>query len=110
MVTYVKGFKNASVDVEVTLVDLTSTEEEKKRLLSVYIQKIVTEELYLNVELEREAIVEDLVMEIDGYAEPAWKIPIDTEIPVGQTVKVLGKSTLSGTPGAVTGYIEYEII
>lgn len=110
MVRYVEGFKNIAVDAEVELIDLASTEEEKKRLITIYIQKIVTEELYLNIVLERESIIKDLVLEIDAYAEPAWKVDINQEIPSGQTLKILGKSTNSGTPGAVTGYIEYEII
>lgn len=110
MVRYVEGFKNIAVDAEVELIDLASTEEEKKRLIAVYIQKIVTEELYLYIALERESIIKDLVLEIDAYVEPVWKVDIDQEIPVGQTLKVLGKSTNSGTSGEITGYIEYEII
>lgn len=110
MAIYTEGFFEKSCDAETKLVDLVSTEEEKKKVLSVFISAVTTEEVYLNVTLERESLIDRMPMPIDAFSEPVWEISVDVEIPVGQTLKVLGLSTNAGTAGIVSGYIQYEII
>ena len=109
MVTYTEGFDHASTDTGYTLITITSTEEEKKKVRAVVIAIIAAQSVLLGVTLEREDISKDIPFETLIHRTPFAKIPINLEIPVGQTLKVIAKPQVAGSQGTVTGWVEYEI-
>jgi len=109
MVVYSKGFLVSSSDEGATLFTLTSTDEERKKALRI-IYYDVTDEVDLDVNLEREKIVDGIPIEVIADAMPERVITLDVEIPVGQTLLGLLKSHGAGAPGILSGFLEYEIL
>ena len=105
---YYKGFDhtNASDDEE-TVVKLTSTAEEKKKIVAVGIVYDSNDGI-LKAYVEREAIVEDLPTG-DITEKQLTEIPVGIDLPEGQTFKVTLKNKVAGTNATIRGYIKYEI-
>jgi len=102
---------------EVTKTFLTSTEEEPKRILNLYIFESTStrqNDAVVRVYIERERIVDiPIRMFLDQstnqlYPNSAGKIEIGVELPIGQSLIV---GHISGaTPSNVTFVAEYEIV
>ncbi len=111
MVIYNKGINNGtSSDDGNTVLQITSTEEEKKKVRRLVITDVNTNPVILDVWLERERIVENLPLEVANDIAPERVIDLDIEIPVGQTLKFVLKPQTSGNQGCVSGWVEYEIV
>lgn len=89
---------------------VTSTESEKKRVKSVHIIG-QTNLGKLKPFIERESLIEG-----DGYIktgvatlENELIVPVDAELPIGQTFELTLQNVASGFNAALVGYIEYEI-
>lgn len=108
---YNKGINNgASSDNGNTVLEITSTEEEKKKVRRLIITDVNTNPVILDVWLERERICESIPLEVANDIAPERVIDLDIEIPVGQTLKFILKPQSSGNQGTIDGWVEYEII
>jgi len=111
MVIYNKGINGkASSDDGNTVLQITSTEEEKKKVRRLIITDVNTNPMVLEVWLEREKICDDIPLEVANDIMPERVIDLDVEIPVGQTLKFVLKPQTSGNQGTLDGWVEYEII
>ena len=111
MVIYNRGINGkASSDDGNIVLQITSTEEEKKKVRRLIITDVNTNPIVLEVWLEREKICDDIPLEVANDIMPERVIDLDVEIPVGQTLKFVLKSQTSGNQGTLDGWVEYEII
>lgn len=109
MVIYTEGFDHASTDAGYTLIEVTSTEEETKKVKKIVNSCLTTNAVLIGVSLEREDIAKDVPWETMICRPPHREINLDIDIPVGQTLKVIAKPQVAGSQGTVVGWIEYEI-
>ena len=111
MVIYNKGLAlENSTDEGKTIFTLTSKEEEKYKVRRILITDVWNYSLYMEVWVEREKICDALPLTAKTGIMPERVIDIDVEIPVGRTFSVIIKPQTSGNQGAVSGWVEYEII
>jgi len=100
----------ASTDAGAEIFSLTSTEEERKKLLRMVYTDLANNGVLLDVTMERDTIVDALPIEDVADAMPERIVNIDVEIPVGQTVLGILKPQSAGNQGTIDGFIEYEIL
>ena len=111
MVIYNKGINNGtSSDEGNTVLQITSTAEEKKKVRRLIITDVNTNPVVLEVWLERERICENIPLEVANDIAPERVIDLDVEVPVGQTLKFVLKPQTSGNQGSIDGWVEYEIV
>ena len=104
-------------NTEVTEKFLTSTEEEPKRIINLYIFESTStrqNDAVVRVYVERERIVDiPIRMFLDQAADPVYpngagKIELGVDLPIGQSLIV---GHVSGaTPSNITFVAEYEIV
>lgn len=111
MTIYSEGINEvASVNTGSNPFTLTSTTEEKKKLLRVFVTDVDTFAVLLGIDLEREHIMENVPLEMVNDLTPPRVFEVDMEIPVGQTAKAVLKPQVDGDQGTIDGWMEYEII
>lgn len=108
---------SGAANAEVTEIFLTSTEEEPKRILNLYVFEstaTLQNDAVVRVYIERERIAEfPIRMFLDQSGTPVYplgagKIEINVELPIGQSLIV---GHVSGaTPSNITFVAEYEIV
>lgn len=108
MPEYIKGFNHTnSGDTEETVLTLTSTAEEPKKIIKVVIAS-ETNNGIMKFYIEREAIGEDIPtgsLSTNQLAE----LPVGHDLPVGQEFKLTLKNKTAGTNATIVGYVIYEI-
>jgi len=109
MITYARGFVTTSSDEGEEILELTSTEEEKKTALRIEVWDVETHEVFLNVWLDREKIVDAVPFEAAADLAPPRIIPLNVEVPVGQTLLAKLKSETSSEHGIMQGALYYTI-
>lgn len=109
MTVYSKGVQTTSTDAGATAFELTSTEEEKKKALRLEVWQMIAHGAYLTVWLEREKIVDAVPIEEFNDIAPPLVIPLDVEIPVGETLKAELVTETSGSDGVMWGALYYNI-
>jgi hypothetical protein len=109
---YYRGFDHVNTtDDEENVVSVTSTEEEKKKVIEVRISD-ETNEGKLKPYVERESFYEansyykTAVATIENFI----RIPIDMEIPIGQSFSLTLQNMVAGTNAELVGSIVYEIM
>lgn len=111
MTVYNKGIDNVvSTDAGATAFEITSTEEEKKKVRRIVITDIATQAIAIDITLEREKIVDNLPLEVVADLMPERVIELDVEIPVGQTLKGILTPQTAGSQGYMDAWVEYEIV
>jgi len=106
---FYKGFAHANTsDDEETVVSITSTEEEKKRIDALLIMKDVNNGI-LTTYLEREKIIEDFRTGVITESN-ALILELDLDVPVGQTLKITLKNVVLGTNAEIYGAVKYELM
>jgi len=109
MTIYTKGFYASSTDEGRVIFSLASTGEEPKKILRVIYTNALTNDVILNIKLEREAITENVYIPVIANALPERVIQLDLAIPVGETVTGILLPRVSGVQGTLVGFVEYEI-
>ncbi|MHC1567523.1 MAG: hypothetical protein ACXQTD_07425 [Candidatus Syntropharchaeia archaeon] len=110
MTKYYKGFDHTnSSDNEESVVTLTSTDEEPKRIRAVVITQRLSNDTLLIGYLEREKIIEDVRIEASPVGNDPFRFAVDLSIPVGETFTLKLQNQSAGSNGGVVGYLEYEI-
>jgi len=96
-----------SSDEEEDVLSITSTEVEKKKVISVLITSEANQG-YLRAYVERQKILEHLTGKatIENFLE----IPVDAELDIGQTFKLTLQNKTAGTNAEVYGLVKYEIV
>lgn len=111
MVIYYKGLStSASVDEGKTILELVSSEEEKKKARRIVITDVYNNPLLMDIWLENERIAEEIPLEVVSDATPERVIDLDVEIPVGKRLTVKIKPQTAGNQGSVRGWVEYELV
>lgn len=111
MTIYSKGINELdSVNVGAVFLSVTSTEEEKKKLLRVIIIDIDTQPMFLSINLEREEVMKDIPLETLSDMMPPRVYEVNLVIPVGQTATGLLTPQVAGSQGSIDGWYEYEIV
>lgn len=109
---YYKGFDHVNtVDTPVSVVKVTSTEEERKRIVSVLINK-ETNAGHLIAYIERESLFEGATYwkTADMTQIQPLEIPINRELDVGKTFELQLTNDGAGTHAEISGAIKYEIM
>lgn len=106
---FVEGFTAASTASGTTLITVTSSEEEPKTLKSIKILDIDTNAVYLDGYLERELVISKLYLPVAADKNPPLDIPIEVNIPAGQSFVLKCFPVSAGSHGTPWGYVEYEI-
>jgi len=107
---YYTGFRTTSTNEGVIAFTLTSTEEEKKRMVSVCYTDVLTNALTAEMMLEREYIMQNIHLEVIADATPVREFELNLEIPVGETVKFQIRPLVAGSQGTLVGYYIYELV
>lgn len=111
MVKYEKGFDHTNTtDVEETIVMLSSTEEEPKRITKIMIVDEPDQDGFLIGYLEREKIMDYCPLFVETFGGIRRDYPIELDIPVGQTFVLKGINKVAATNFSASGFVEYEII
>lgn len=110
MTKFTKGINVTSIDAGATAFEITSTEEEKKKAVKLHVTAAITQRTTLTTWLEREKVSDDIPIEILGLISQGYDIPLDIDIPVGQTLKGILTPQVAATHGLLHGWIEYEIL
>lgn len=109
MTVYSKGIHTTSSVAGATAFELTSTEEEKKTAKRIEITQLASHGMYLTVWLEREKIVDALPLEQHDDIAPALVIPLEVEIPVGETLTAKLVTETGTDHGVMWGALYYNI-
>ena len=109
MTIYSKGFDAISTNAGATIVSLSATPEETKKVIAVCIMEAADNAIKINIMLERDTIAEDIPLETFADLAPPMHILLDCDVPVGQVLSVIITPQIAGSQGTVTGWIEYEI-
>jgi len=111
MVIYNKGLSlENSTNEGKEIFSLTSKGEEKYKVRRILITDVWNYSLYMDVWIEREKICDNVPLTAKTGIMPERVIDIDVEIPVGYTFSIKIKPQTAGNQGAVSGWVEYEII
>jgi hypothetical protein len=96
-----------TTDKEEVVLQMTSSEEEKYKIIALHIVK-ETNNGILRLYKERD----NFGTLLTGYAtiQNTLTIPIDIELEVGKTFKITLQNKASGTNAGIVGFIEYEIV
>lgn len=108
-----KGFAHANTtDKKETVLSITSSEEEPKRIVNVRITS-ETNLGWLDFAVERESLFHLGKLYQTGKAvirNADMIFPINLDLPVGQTFNIYLQNVTAGVNAEIYGYIEYERI
>ena len=95
-----------SADTETTIDELESTTEEPKKIIAIGVIKDTNGGILRGYH-ERDNFLEFPTGDIteSGFSE----IPVDVELPVGESFLLTLQNATAGTNAALIGYIKYEI-
>ena len=109
MTKLTEGFITTSTASGAEVFSLTSTEEETKHANLIHVQEVLTHKTLLTVWLEREKIADAIPLEEIATVSRGIDIPLDVDIPVGQTLKGVLTDEVAASHGIVSGWLEYEL-
>lgn len=111
MAVYNKGINaGTSTNAGTSIFTLTSTEEEKKKALRIVLTDIATNAALLDVNLERDKVVDAIPLEVVADATPERVIELDVEIPIGKTLEGILKPQVADSQAVIDGWVEYLIL
>lgn len=110
MVVYSLGIQTASTDAGAVAFEITSTEEEKKKVTFLEYWDIgLLNDIFLTVWLEREKIVDNIPLNLLAGATPVRRIDLDVDIPIGETLTAKLTPQTLGQNATMSGMVYYNI-